>query len=146
MDGVATYLAYRYGNLRTNENWLPLEEPDAPALAGYILDELQRHPQHWQLRRAAAKALEACANVVQNLKDAERLVFLAIGFEQLDEDDPIKGDNVDNLLRYVNIDPSMIRRAYQKLVDHPSLSAETRKELLEELEAGLQGYAYLEDE
>ncbi len=58
----------------------------------------------------------------------------------------IKGDNVDNLLRYVNIDPSMIRRAYQKLVDHPSLSAETRKELLEELEAGLQGYAYLEDE
>ena len=58
----------------------------------------------------------------------------------------IKGDNVDNLLRYVNIDPSMIRSAYQKLVDHPSLSAETRKELLEELEAGLQGYAYLEDE
>ena len=58
----------------------------------------------------------------------------------------IKGDNVDNLLRYVNIDPSMIRSAYQKLVDHPSLSAETRKELLEELEAGRQGYAYLEDE
>lgn len=103
MDGVATYLAYRYGNLRTNENWLPLEEPDAPALAGYILDELQRHPQHWQLRRAAAKALEACANVVQNLKDAERLVFLAIGFEQLDEDDPIKGDNVDLISLGINM-------------------------------------------
>jgi arginine decarboxylase len=58
----------------------------------------------------------------------------------------IKGDNVDNLLRYVNIDTSVIRRDYQKLVEHPSLSAETRKELLEELEAGLQGYAYLEDE
>lgn len=103
MDGVATYLAYRYGNLRTNENWLPLEEPEAPALAGYILDELQRHPLHWQLRRAAAKALEACANVVQNLKDAERLVFLAIGFEQLDEDDPIKGDNVDLLSLGINM-------------------------------------------
>ncbi|WP_320151804.1 biosynthetic arginine decarboxylase [uncultured Tolumonas sp.] len=58
----------------------------------------------------------------------------------------IKGDNVDNLLRYVNIDTSVIRRDYQKLVAHPSLSEETRKELLEELEAGLQGYAYLEDE
>ena len=58
----------------------------------------------------------------------------------------IKGDNVDNLLRYVNIDTSVIRRDYQKLVAHPSLSEETRKALLEELEAGLQGYAYLEDE
>ncbi|MFB0974623.1 MAG: biosynthetic arginine decarboxylase, partial [Tolumonas sp.] len=58
----------------------------------------------------------------------------------------IKGDNVDNLLRYVNIDTSVIRRDYQKLVAHPSLSEETRKELLEELEAGLQGYAYLEEE
>jgi Arginine decarboxylase (spermidine biosynthesis) len=58
----------------------------------------------------------------------------------------IKGDNVDNLLRYVNIDTSVIRRDYQKLVAHPSLSEETRTQLLEELEAGLQGYAYLEDE
>ena len=43
----------------------------------------------------------------------------------------IKGDNVDNLLRYVNIDTSVIRRDYQKLVAHPSLSEETRKALLE---------------
>ncbi len=41
---------------------------------------------------------------------------------------------------------SVIRRDYQKLVAHPSLSEETRTQLLEELEAGLQGYAYLEDE
>ncbi len=57
-----------------------------------------------------------------------------------------KGDNVDTLLRYVNIDTSVIRRDYEKLVSHPSLSEETRKALLEDLEAGLQGYAYLEDE
>lgn len=103
MDGVATYLAYRYGNLRTDENWLPIEEPDAPILAGNILDELERHPQHWQFRRPAAKALEACANVLQNLKDAERLVFLAIGFERLDEDNPIKGDNVDLISLGINM-------------------------------------------
>ena len=57
-----------------------------------------------------------------------------------------KGDNVDTLLRYVNIDTSVIRRDYEKLVSHPSLTEETRKALLEDLEAGLQGYAYLEDE
>jgi len=116
MDGVATYLAYRYGNLRTNENWLPLEEPDAPALAGYILDELERHPQHWQLRRAAAKALEACANVVQNFEDAERLVFLATGFERLDEDDPIKGDNVDLISLGINMVKGDVAEALMILV------------------------------
>ncbi|MBV1777364.1 ATP-binding protein [Burkholderiaceae bacterium DAT-1] len=103
MDGVATYLAYRFGNLQTNETWHPIEEPDAHVLASHILDELERHPQHWQLRRPAAKALEACANVVQNLEDAERLVFWAIGFERLDEDDPIKGDNVDLIALGINM-------------------------------------------
>ena len=39
----------------------------------------------------------------------------------------IKGDNVDNLLRYVNIDTSVIRRDYQNWLAHPSLSAGNRK-------------------
>lgn len=90
MDGVATYLAYRYGNLQANQNWLPIEEPEAPALASHLLDELERHRYHWQLRRPAAKALEACANVVKNLKDAERLVFLTIAFERLEEADQLR--------------------------------------------------------
>ncbi|WP_205629844.1 AAA family ATPase [Dechloromonas denitrificans] len=94
MDGVATYLAYRFGNLQTNETWQPIDEPDPHVLASHILDELERHPLHWQLRRPAAKVLEACANVVRDPESGERLVFLAIGFERLDEDAPIKGDNV----------------------------------------------------
>ena len=56
----------------------------------------------------------------------------------------IRGDNVDNLLRYVNINPQMIRENYQLLAAHPSLDEETRTALLAELESGLQGYAYLE--
>ncbi|MBI7762577.1 ATP-binding protein [Pseudomonas aeruginosa] len=103
MDGVATYLAYRYGNLQANQNWLPIEEPEAPALASHLLDELERHRYHWQLRRPAAKALEACANVVKNLKDAERLVFLTIAFERLEEADPIKGDNVSLISQGINM-------------------------------------------
>lgn len=94
MDGVATYLAHRYGNLQTNCTWEPVEEPDASVLAGMILDELERHPRHWQHRRSAAKALEACSNVIRDSQNAERLIFLAIGFESLYEDDPIRGDNV----------------------------------------------------
>ncbi len=56
----------------------------------------------------------------------------------------IRGDNVDNLLRYVNINPQMIRENYQLLAAHPSLDEENRTALLAELESGLQGYAYLE--
>lgn len=103
MDGVATYLAHRYGNLQTNENWVPIEEPEASALASHILDELERHSQHWQLRHPAAKALEACANVVKTLRDAERLVFLTVGFERLEEVDPITGDNVSLISLGINM-------------------------------------------
>lgn len=103
MDGVSTYLAHRYGNLQINGAWLPVEEPDAPLLVGHILDELERHPQHWKLRRSAANALEACANIIQNAKNAERLIFLAVGFERLHEDDPIKGDNVGLISMGINM-------------------------------------------
>lgn len=103
MDGVATYLAHRYGNLVKNENWLPIEEPDAPFLATHILDELERHLLHWRLRRPAAKALEACANVIQNPVDAGRLTFLAVHFAQLEEEDPIRGDNVDLISLGINM-------------------------------------------
>lgn len=118
MDGVATYLAYRYGNLQTNGTWLPVEEPDAPLLAGQILDELERHPQYWQFRRSAAKALEACANVIQDAQHAERLIFLAIGFERLHEDDPIKGDNVDMISMGINMVKGVVAEALMILANN----------------------------
>lgn len=103
MDGVATYLAYRYGNLQTNEHWRPIEEPDAGLLASQILDELERHPTNWRHRRSAANALEACANVIKEVQEAERLIFLAIGFVGLHEEDPIKGDSVGLLDLGINM-------------------------------------------
>ena len=33
----------------------------------------------------------------------------------------VRGDTVDQLLRYVNIDPSVIRENYQRIVSHPAL-------------------------
>lgn len=103
MDGVATYLAYRYGTLQAHQNWLPIEEPEASDLARQILDELERHPQHWRQRRPAAKAIKACANVVDCLEDAERLVSLASDFEHLEEDDPVRGDGVDLITLGINM-------------------------------------------
>jgi len=95
MDGIATYLAYRYGNLQINGNWEPIDEPDAVDLTNQILNELERHPYHWQLNRSAAKALESCAHVIRDTQSAMRLVFLAIAFERLrEEESPNQGDSV----------------------------------------------------
>ncbi|WP_238082494.1 MULTISPECIES: AAA family ATPase [Pseudescherichia] len=94
MDGIVTYLVYRYGNLSSNAEWRPVEEPQAHVLASQIIDELERHPQKWRNHRSTAKALEACANVIVEKKEADRLIFLAIGFATFFENDPITGDSV----------------------------------------------------
>ncbi|GAA4495325.1 biosynthetic arginine decarboxylase [Pseudaeromonas paramecii] len=57
-----------------------------------------------------------------------------------------KGDTVDNLLRYVNINPDRIRHNYRRLAADLSVDEQIRADLLADLEAGLQGYAYLEDD
>ena len=51
------------------------DEPNASTLVGHILDELERHPKHWHHNWAASKALQACAYVIQDTQNAERLVF-----------------------------------------------------------------------
>lgn len=94
MDGVATYLAHRYGNLQSNGTWSPQNEPDAATLAQQILDELERHPSHWHHNRAASKAIESCAHVVAQA-DAARLVSLATSFSTLQEESSISGDSVN---------------------------------------------------
>jgi len=103
MSGVANYLAHRYGNLQTNGTWVPIEEPDALALVNQILDELERHFDHWLLNRDAAKVLKACAHVIQDTGNAMRLVLLASGFENFKEESTIQGDSVELLTTGINM-------------------------------------------
>lgn len=102
MDGVATYLAHRHGNLQPNGAWSPKEEPDAATLAHQILDELERHQSHWHHNRAASKAIESCAHVVAQA-GAARLVSLATEFSTLQEESSISGDSVDLLTTGINM-------------------------------------------
>lgn len=111
MDGVANYLSYRYGNLQSNSSWIPIDEPDETDLANNILDELERHPTHWQLTRSAAKALEACAHVIKETQDAARLVFLSIGYGSLREDGSIRGESVCLLTTGLNLIAGSIAEA-----------------------------------
>lgn len=118
MDGIANYLAHRYGNLQTNGPWMPLEEPDASALASQILDELERHPAHWQLNRSAAKAMEACAHVIQDTQNAAQLAFLAAGFGNHREESTIRGNSVDLLTAGINMMSGNAAEALMILVNN----------------------------
>jgi len=57
---------------------------------------------------------------------------------------PMKGDTVDKVLRYVNFDPNTLLHAYQQLLTDSDIAVEEKSELLQELEQGLSGYTYLE--
>jgi hypothetical protein len=103
MDGVATYLAHRHGNLQVNGNWSPIEEPDAAFLASEILDELERHTCHWNRNRAGSSALRSCSQVVVDTGEAARLVFLAIGFAALREESSISGERIDLITIGINM-------------------------------------------
>lgn len=118
MDGVANYLAHRYGDLQVNGTWEPVEEPDAPALASHILDELENHPGHWQLNRSTSNALQACAHVIQDSQNAARLVFLAIGFENIREESTISSDSVDLLTTGINMMSGHVAEALMILVNN----------------------------
>ncbi|MEK7989894.1 MAG: biosynthetic arginine decarboxylase [Thiotrichaceae bacterium] len=59
--------------------------------------------------------------------------------------EPHQGDRVENMLRYVNIDPSLLRHEYRKRIYATTLSHEQKQAYLRELDSGLMGYTYLEN-
>ena len=58
--------------------------------------------------------------------------------------DPMHGDGVDDMLRYVHIDPEALERAFRKKLLEAQLPAEKRKLYESELVAGLNAYTYLD--
>ncbi|MBT0622683.1 ATP-binding protein [Pseudomonas fluorescens] len=118
MDGVATYLAYSYGNLRSNDSWESVEEPQASVLVCQVLDELQRHQSEWLHQRSSAKAIEACSNVIQDTHEASRLISLVEGFVGLHEADPIEGDNVDLINLGINMSKGNVADALMILANN----------------------------
>jgi arginine decarboxylase len=58
---------------------------------------------------------------------------------------PKRGDGVDDLLRYVHIEPEELERAYRKKLLDADLAPEQRRQFESELIAGLSAYTYLEE-
>ncbi len=66
------------------------------------------------------------------------------GSVELNESD--EGDSVADMLQYVQLDPAVLLTRFRDQVKETDLDASLQAEFLEEFEAGLYGYTYLEDE
>ncbi|WP_244267322.1 biosynthetic arginine decarboxylase [Sodalis-like endosymbiont of Proechinophthirus fluctus] len=66
------------------------------------------------------------------------------GSLEMNESD--EGDTVADMLRYVQLDPDVLLTRFRDQVKDTDLDAGLQSEFLEEFEAGLYGYTYLEDE
>ena len=73
---------------------------------------------------------------------AVNVVLTGDGFEL---SQPERGDTIDELLRYVHFDTEAMKQAYRDRIAAADLDDERRRAFIEELEAGLVGYTYLED-
>ncbi len=60
-------------------------------------------------------------------------------------EEPLRGDTVDRLLRYVHFDPERLRAAYAAKLEAAGLGPARAEAVRRILEAGLEGYTYLED-
>jgi len=65
----------------------------------------------------------------------------AVNVELSDE-----GDTVADMLQYVQLDPNTLLKHFRDQVKQTDLDSELQQQFLEEFEAGLYGYTYLEDE
>ncbi len=58
---------------------------------------------------------------------------------------PLDGDTVSDMLRYVDFDPKDILTAYRNKLAESGLAKDIQKQYIEELTLGLAGYSYLEE-
>lgn len=77
IEGVASHLKYRFGNLRSTTEWKPIEPlPEGKTIAAQLLNLLERYSMIWSDRNAIGEALQACSHVLDDLESAERITLL----------------------------------------------------------------------
>jgi Caspase domain/ATPase family associated with various cellular activities (AAA) len=77
VEGIASHLRYRFGNVRPAQQWKLIEPlPEAELLASTLLNWLERYLIIWENGRTVREALEACCDVLIDRESAERISLL----------------------------------------------------------------------
>lgn len=112
MEGAAEYLERR--NSKSTDPQTDagtFEQPDESELVSLILTELENHTYFWTRNLSAARVLRGCAQAVSNTKDAERVVFQAIGYAFMREEQSIFGHDIELLDIGINMAKGQIGEA-----------------------------------
>src|SRR5690606_2056179 len=102
LGGIANHLRYRFGNLRSSENWSPAESPDGQSVAGWLIHEVESNYDFWAGRREMADILMAASDVVDSDNDCNRLAFLLVGCLRSDDPTPDQEDSNDRITVAIN--------------------------------------------
>lgn len=77
VEGIASHLRYRFGNLKSLQKWEPIKPlPEGELLAATLLNWLERYFIIWEDGSTVSKALEACCDVLIDSESAERLSLM----------------------------------------------------------------------
>jgi ATPase family associated with various cellular activities (AAA) len=88
IEGIATHLRFRFGNLSSNQQWEPaVPLPDGEKLALTLLNLLERNPILWQSDRGLSEALQACVDVLSDYESANRITLLIFWIHSRFSDD-----------------------------------------------------------
>ncbi len=75
IDGIASHLSHRFGNLQT-PNWKELQPlPDGQALALELLSLVERYGKHDFRKYSHARAIQACSHILKDEQSVDRLCF-----------------------------------------------------------------------
>ncbi|TKI03099.1 biosynthetic arginine decarboxylase [Martelella alba] len=118
-DGIATTMP------------MPPYDPDNPPLLGFFMVG------------AYQEILGNMHNLFGDTAAVDVYVFRD-GSVELNESD--EGDSVADMLQYVQLEPNVLLTRFRDQVKETDLDAGLQGDFLEEFEAGLYGYTYLEDE
>ena len=122
----------RYVDGQGTETTLPLpeEKPGEPLLMGFFMTG------------AYQEILGDMHNLFGDTHSVDVRLTAEGGFEI---SEPITGDTVAKVLRYVNFEPEALLEVYRRQFAASTLPSNTQSALLAELAAGLDGYTYLEE-
>lgn len=74
--GIGYHVRFRTGRMSAPQQWIPLSKPDLTELARLLLRAVENLPQEFRGTSDGAESLLACAEVVTDPTDAEKLVVL----------------------------------------------------------------------
>jgi hypothetical protein len=75
IDGIASHLSHRFGNVQTS-NWKEVQPlPDGQSLALELLSLVERYGKHDFRKYSHARAIQACSHILKDDQSVERLCF-----------------------------------------------------------------------